>query len=102
MIDNKDGHIPLPLIMFTCAALRHTLLECQKKKGVHLKASKVKLKANRPDRSIYFNYKNDGGKNVSCWAVTGPKLSALPAVADTYRFFMNTGNTLLESDQQQV
>jgi hypothetical protein len=26
MIDNKDGHIPSPLIMFTCTALRHALL----------------------------------------------------------------------------
>jgi hypothetical protein len=27
MIDDKDSHIPSPLIMFTCAALRHALLE---------------------------------------------------------------------------
>jgi len=53
--------IPSPLIMFTCTALRHALLEWQKNKGVHPKASKSKLKADRPDRSEYFNHKNDGG-----------------------------------------
>jgi len=45
MIDDKDGHIPSPLIMFTCTALRHALLEWQKNKGVHPKASKSELKA---------------------------------------------------------
>jgi len=55
MIDDKDGHRPSPLIMFTCTALRHALLEWQKNKGVHPKASKSKLKADRPDRSNYFN-----------------------------------------------
>jgi hypothetical protein len=39
MINDKDGHIPLPLIMFTCTALRHALLEWQKNKGVYPKAS---------------------------------------------------------------
>jgi hypothetical protein len=61
MIDNKDGHIPWPLIMFTCTALRHALLEWQKNKGFHPKASKSKLNTDRPDRSNYFNYKNDPG-----------------------------------------
>jgi len=102
MIDDKDGHIPLPLIMFTCTALRHALLEWQKNKGVHPKASKSKLKVDRPDRSNYFNYKNDGGKNASCCAATGRKLLTLPGVADTYAFLMNTWNTLLESYQQRV
>jgi hypothetical protein len=45
MIDGKDGHIPLPLIMFTCTASSHALLEWQKNKGVHPRASKSKLKA---------------------------------------------------------
>jgi hypothetical protein len=66
MIDDKDGHIPSPLIMLTCTALRHALLEWQKNKGVHPKASKSKLKADRPDCSNYFNEKNDSGKNASC------------------------------------
>jgi hypothetical protein len=56
MIDDKDGHIPSPLIMFTCTALRHALLEWQKNKGVDPKASKSKLKADRPDCSNHFNY----------------------------------------------
>jgi hypothetical protein len=102
MIDDKDGHIPSPLIMFTCTALRHALLEWQKNKGVHLKASKSKLKADRRDRSNYFNCKNDGGKIVSCCAVTGRKLLTSPGVADTYTFLMNTCNTLPESYQQRV
>jgi hypothetical protein len=45
MIDDKDGHIPSPLIMFTCTALSHDLLASQKNIGVHPKASKSKLKA---------------------------------------------------------
>jgi len=102
MIDDKDGHIPSPLIMFTCTALRHALLEWQKNKGVHLKASKSKLKADRPDCSNYFNYKNDGGKNASCCAAMGRKLLTSPGVADTYAFLMNTWNTLPESYQQRV
>jgi hypothetical protein len=66
MIADKDGHIPSPLIMFTCTALRHALLEWQKNQGVHQKVSNSKLVAGRPDRLNYFNYKNDGGKNASC------------------------------------
>jgi len=102
MIDDKDGHIPSPLIMFTWTALRHALLEWQKINGVHPKASKSKLKADRPDHSNYLNYKNDGGKNASCCAATGCKLLTSPGVADTYTFLMNTWNTLPESYQQRV
>ena len=65
MLNDKDGHIASPLIMFTCTALRHALLEWQKNKAVHPKASKSMLKADRPDRSNNFNHKNDGGKNAS-------------------------------------
>jgi len=99
MINHKDGHIPLPLISFTCTALCHALLEWQQNKGVHLKASKSELKADRLDHSNYFNYKNDGGKIASCCTATGPKLFTSPGVADTYTFLMNTWNTLLESNQ---
>jgi len=88
--------------MFTCTALRHALLEWQKNKGVHPKASKSKLKADRPDRSNYFNHKNHGGKIASCCAVTSSKLLTSPGVADTYTFLMNTWNTLPESYQQRV
>jgi len=102
MIDNKDGHIPSPLIMFTCTALRHALLEWQKNKGVHPKASKSKLNADRPDRSNYFNYKNDGGKNASCSIAMSRKLLTSPGVADTYTFLMNTRNTLPLSNQQRM
>ena len=102
MINDKDGHIPSPLIMFTCTALRHALLEWQRNKGAHLKASKSKLKADRVDPSNYFNYKNDGGKNASCSAAIGRKLLTSPGFADTYTFVMNTWNTLPESYQQWV
>ena len=102
MINDKDGHIPTPLIMFTCTALRHALPEWQKNKVVHPKASKLKRKADRPDRSNYFNHKNGGGKITSCCAVTGRKLLILPGVADMYTFWMNTWNTLPESYQLRV
>jgi len=102
MINDKDGHIPSPQIMFTYTTLRHALLEWQKNKSVNPKASKSKLKADRPYPSNYFNYKNDCGKNASCCAVMGCKLLTSPGVADTYRFLMNTGNTLPESYQQGV
>jgi hypothetical protein len=102
LIDDKDGHIPSPLIMVTCTALRHALLEWQKNRGVHLKASKSKLQAHRPDRSNYFNCKNDGGKNASCCPATGRKLLTLPSIADVYTILMNPWNTLLESYQQRV
>jgi len=102
MIDDKDGHIPSPLIMFTCTALRHALLEWPKIKGVHPKASKSKLKADRPDRSNYLNYKNDGSKIAPCSASTGRNLLTSPGVADTYTFLMNTWNTLPESYQQRL
>jgi hypothetical protein len=65
MIDDKDCHIPLPLIMFTCNALCHSLLEWQKNKGVHPKAFKSKLNAERPDNLNHFKQKNDGGKIAS-------------------------------------
>jgi hypothetical protein len=102
MTDDKDGHIPLPLILFTCPALRHTLLGWQKNKGVHLKASKSKLKADRHDRSNHFNYKNDGGKITSCCAAMGRKLLTSPGIADRYTFLMNTWNTQSQSYQQRV
>ena len=66
MINDKDGHIPSPLILFTCTALRHALLEWQKNKGVHPKVSKSKLKANRADRLNYFNQKNDSVRITPC------------------------------------
>jgi len=97
MIDNKDGHIPSPLIMSTCITLCHALLEWQKNNGVHEKSSKSKLNADRPDRSTYFNCKNDGGKIISCCTVAGRKLLTSPGVAVTYTFLMNTWNTLPES-----
>jgi len=90
MINDKDGHIPSPLIMLTCTTLRHALLEWQKNKGVHPEASKSKLKADRPDRSNYFNYKNDGSQNTSHSTATGRKLLTSLGVADTYTFLMNT------------
>ena len=90
MIDDKDSHIPLPLIMFTCTTLRHALLKLQKNKGIHPKASKSKLYADKPDRSNYFNYKNDGDRIASCCAGTGRKLVTSPCVPATYIFLMNT------------
>jgi len=102
MIDNEDGHIPSPLILFTWTALRHALLEWQKNEGVHPNASNSKLKVDSPDRSNYFNCENDGGKIVSCCAVIGRKLLTSPGVADMYTFLMNTWNTLPESYQQRV
>jgi len=102
MVDDKDGHIPSLLIMFTSTALRHAPFEWQMNKGVHPKASKSKLKVDRPDRSNYFNYKNDSGKIMSCCAVTGCKLLTSPGIAHTYTVLMNTWNTLPESYQQRV
>jgi len=102
MISGKDGHILSPLIMFTCTTWCHALLECQKNKGVHPKASKSKLKADRSDRLNYVNHKNDSGKIASCCAVTGRKMSTSPGFADMYTFLMNTWNTLPESYQQRV
>jgi hypothetical protein len=84
----------------------HSVAPCPagvaKNKGVHPKASRSKLKGDRPDRLNYFNYKNDSGKITSCCAVTGHKLLSSPGVADIYMFLMNTWNTLLESYQQRV
>jgi len=102
MIDDKDGHIPSPLIIFTLTTLRHALLEWQTNNSVHPKASKSKLKEDRPDRSGYFNCKNDSGKIVSCCTETGRKLLTSPAVSDTYTFVMNTWNSLPESYKQRV
>ena len=102
MIDDKEGHLPSPMIMFTCTALRHALLEWQKNTHVHPKPSKSQLKADTPKSSNYFNYKNDSGKNASCCAATACKLLTLPGIADTYAFLMNTLNTLPESYQQRV
>jgi hypothetical protein len=90
MTNDKDGHMPSPLILFTCTALHYAPLEWQKTKGVHLKASKTKLNADRPDRSNYFNHKNDSGKITSRCAVTDCKLLTLPGVADRYTLLMNT------------
>jgi hypothetical protein len=74
MINDNDGHIPSPLIMFTCTALCHARLEWQNDKGVYPKGSKTNRKADRPEGLNYFNYKDDGGKNKSCCTATGGKL----------------------------
>jgi len=102
MIDDMDGQIPSPLIMFTCTLLHHALLEWQKNKGVHLKASKIKLDADKPDRSNYCNCKNDGGKNSSCCAAIGRKSLTSPGVGAMCTFLMNTWNTLPECYEQRV
>jgi hypothetical protein len=100
MIDEKDSHIPSPLIMFTCTALRHALLEWKKNKGVRPKASKSKLNIDRPDRSNHFNHKNDRGKSAPCCTPTGSKLFTSPGVADTYTLLMNTWNTHQQNVKQ--
>jgi hypothetical protein len=71
----------------------NALLEWQTNKGIHPKAFKSKVKADKPDRSNDFNYKNDGGKIASCFAAPGRKLLNLPGVPDTYTFLINTWNT---------
>ena len=102
MLDDMDGLIPSPLIMFTCTALRYALLQWEKNKGIHWTPSKSKLKAEVPDHTNYFNHKNAGGKNATSCAATEGKLLSSPGVADTYTFVMNTRNTLPESYQQRV
>jgi hypothetical protein len=92
----------LELIVFTCTTLHHALLEWQKTKGIHPKASKSKLKADRADCSKYFNYINDGGSNPSYCTAKGLKFLTSPGVADTYSYMMNIWNTVLESYQQRV
>jgi hypothetical protein len=37
MINDKDSHIPLPLIMLTCTVLPHALLEWQRRKVISRK-----------------------------------------------------------------
>jgi hypothetical protein len=83
MIDDNDSHTPLPLIMFTCTALRHPILKWQRNNHVHPTASKLNLKAGRPDCLYYFNYKNDDGKYIFCCIATGRKLLMLAGIAET-------------------
>ena len=102
MMDDRDGHIPSPLIIYTCTALRHAALELEMNEGVRPKDFKSKVKVDRPDRSNYFNYKNDGGMNASGSVAPGRKLLLSPRVAAKYTFFMTTWNKLPESFQQRV
>jgi len=60
--------------MFIWTTLRHAPRVWQKNKGVLPKAAKSQLKVDTPDRSNYINYKNNDGKNASCWATMGRKL----------------------------
>jgi hypothetical protein len=100
-IDNKDNHMPSPLIMFASTTLGYALLEWQKKKGVHLKTSTANLEVDRPDCSNYFNYNNNSGQNESC-CPTSHCMLTLPGVADMYTLLLNSWNTLPESHQQSV
>jgi hypothetical protein len=62
MISDTDGIIPAPVMIFTCTALRHALLEWKKTCGAPPKVKRSKLDTpGKPDPSKYFNYKNDGG-----------------------------------------
>ena len=60
------------------------------------------MKGHKPDRSNYFNYKHDHGKNPSCRAATCYMLLSSLGIADTYTFLINTLNKLPESYQQLV
>jgi hypothetical protein len=99
MIDDEDGHIPSPLIMFNCTTLHHALLKWEKNTGVYPKPSKPKVKADRHDCSNYFNYQIT---LVRPHPAAVRKLLTSPSIADTYTFLMNTWNTLPESYQQIV
>jgi hypothetical protein len=101
MLDDKDGHIPSPLIIFTCTASGHALLEWQMNKGVHANAFKSNLQADLPNHSNYFNHNINSGKNSSWCAATGGKLKTSPGIAEMYTFLINTWNTLPESYQQR-
>jgi hypothetical protein len=68
----------------SCTTLCHALLEWQYDNGIAPKDSKSKLKANSRDHFNFINYLNDSGKNSSCRAATGLKLSTMPGIADTY------------------
>jgi len=102
MIDDMDTHVPSPLLRLTCTELCHALLDWQKNKDIHPKASKSKLNADWPDRLNYFHHKSDGGKNASNCAAPGRKLLTSPGLADTYTLVMNPWNTLPESYQHKV
>jgi hypothetical protein len=102
IMNDRDGHIPLPQIMFTCTMLRVALLEWQTNEGVHSKSSKSKLTAERPDHWKNFDHQNSSGKIACCFCMTGRKLLTLPGVAVTYTLLMNTWNKLQESYQQRV
>ena len=43
MITNKEGQVPTPLIIYTCAAFRHSLMEWEKNGGAPPKARSVNL-----------------------------------------------------------
>lgn len=73
-IDDKNGNIPLPLIIFTRTPLGQAPVQWHINAGVHLKASKSRLNTNLTDYSNYFNFSNDCGKNASCCAAMGSKL----------------------------
>jgi len=51
MIDDNDGHIPLPLVMFTCTTMRHALQKWKQNNGVPVKASKSMQKSDRLESS---------------------------------------------------
>jgi len=102
MIHDKDSHIPSSLIMFTCTALLHAFLEWPKNNCVYPKVSKSKLKADRLDRSNYFNHRIDCGKLASCHDAMGRKLLNWSDVVDTYTLLMHPWNTLPESYQKKV
>jgi len=70
IIDDKDRHVPSPLIMSTCSALRHAILDWQKNKSVPPKSSKSKLKAERPSAS------NSSGPSL--WIQVRVETKALP------------------------
>jgi len=101
-IDEKDSHIPSPLMLFTFTALAHALLEWQKNKCVYPNASKSMLKEDRPDRSNYFNDRNFSLHTTSCCTAKSRKALTSPDVADMDSILMNTSYTLLESYQQWV
>jgi hypothetical protein len=88
MIDDKDGHIPSPLIMCVCTTLHRAILEWPKNQNVPLKDSKSKITVGRLDGSNYFNHKSDSSKIGCCCPAAWYKLLISPVVADIYTFLM--------------
>ena len=61
MVADEGGQIPTPLVLYTCTAFRHSLLEWERNSGAPPTVRSKLEVTTKQNPANYFNYTNDSG-----------------------------------------